>query len=359
MTSVHIRRRTLANSCPVCKTRVHYLVLYRLGGRGFPELAAGTFHRLKDAETRRDVVAGEIAAMRDPRKLLDEIREPRHASRTYRQWAAAYQASRIDHSEKRQRNVQTAIRQLLPIFGELDPHKQTVPDQIEAVAQLSKGRKPSTVREYWTIHRLILDFAGVLPNPSRDKAVKLPQRIHVEVQPPTAEHVLAILDHAPKTRRLPLVVIEQTGMAAGEIGKLEWGDVDEQGCRFRLRRATVKAQIQSRARWVQVPAWLMALVAATCPQEDRTADRRVFSGQTPDGLGSAMWRACRDAGIPSYSPHDLRHRRLSLWHGQGVPVKELAARAGHSQASMTLNVYAHVLLEPTEIEPEQFVEALK
>jgi integrase len=56
-----------------------------------------------------------------------------------------------------------------------------------------------------------------------------------------------------------------------------------------------------------------------------------------------MTRACRDAKIPHYSPHDLRHRRLTLWHQSGVPARELAERAGHSRPSMSLDVYTHVM----------------
>jgi integrase len=57
----------------------------------------------------------------------------------------------------------------------------------------------------------------------------------------------------------------------------------------------------------------------------------------------AMQRACNATGIPSHSPHSLRHRRLSLWHAQNVPARELAARAGHSRASLSLDVYSHVV----------------
>jgi integrase len=32
-----------------------------------------------------------------------------------------------------------------------------------------------------------------------------------------------------------------------------------------------------------------------------------------------------------------------MWHQSGVVARELAERAGHSRASMTLDVYAHVM----------------
>jgi hypothetical protein len=40
----------------------------------------------------------------------------------------------------------------------------------------------------------------------------------------------------------------------------------------------------------------------------------------------AMRRACRLAKIPTHTPHDLRHRRLTLWRRVAGHLK---ARAGH------------------------------
>ena len=69
----------------------------------------------------------------------------------------------------------------------------------------------------------------------------------------------------------------------------------------------------------------------------------VFQGLNVSTARQAMSRACRLAKIPHYSPHDLRHRRLTLWHQSGVPARELAERAGHSKPSMSLDVYTHVM----------------
>lgn len=62
-------------------------------------------------------------------------------------------------------------------------------------------------------------------------------------------------------------------------------------------------------------------------------------------------------GIPLYSPHDLRHRRGSLWHASGMPARELAARMGHSKASMSLDVYTHVM-PPDEVPAERVLSLL-
>lgn len=47
----------------------------------------------------------------------------------------------------------------------------------------------------------------------------------------------------------------------------------------------------------------------------------------------------------------VRHRRGSLWHAKGMPARELAERLGHKKASMSLDVYTHVM-PPEEADPE-------
>ena len=102
---------------------------------------------------------------------------------------------------------------------------------------------------------------------------------------------------------------------------------------------------------MQVPAWLMEEIELTCPPEDRTAERQVFPEFTPDVTKNVIARACKAAGIPHFHPHDLRHRRITIWHHEGIPARVLAERAGHARASMSIDVYSHVMrLE--ECEPE-------
>jgi integrase len=83
--------------------------------------------------------------------------------------------------------------------------------------------------------------------------------------------------------------------------------------------------------------------ALSVPPDDRVPERRLFLGVKEGAMRDSTMRACRAAGIPGYSPHDLRHRRGSLWHAGGMPARELAERMGHAKASMSLDVYTHVM----------------
>jgi integrase len=227
---------------------------------------------------------------------------------------------------------------MLPTFGDRDPATITPVDVQEWIA--TRTLKPSSMRRYVATLRAVLDYADVDPNPARDIRVRLPREESVVVDPPTATDVDTIIARVPARWRLPLRVLEQTGMRVGELQALTWGDVDEQGSRFRVKAGKTAAA----RRWVMVPEWLMVEVAAVCPREDRTAERRVFQGFTGNVAGNVMARACKAAGIVHRHPHDLRHRYASVQIGRGVPVTAVAAQLGHSRKSLTLDTYSHVLV---------------
>ena len=66
--------------------------------------------------------------------------------------------------------------------------------------------------------------------------MKLPKHVREEPDPPSAEHVLAILDKLGRKWRLMFVTIEQGALRVGEAANLKWGDVDVPGLRLRLPR---------------------------------------------------------------------------------------------------------------------------
>jgi len=51
------------------------------------------------------------------------------------------------------------------------------------------------------------------------------------------------------------------------------------------------------------------------------------------------------AGLPPMRFHDLRHSCISFLAVQGVPARTAMEIAGHSQITLTMNVYAHVVDE--------------
>jgi len=128
--------------------------------------------------------------------------------------------------------------------------------------------------------------------------------------------------------------------------------VDEPRRRWRITQAVSKT---GRARWVSLPEGLFAAIADLVPREDRDLDGQVFAGFSADRLRSAIARACKAAGIPSFSPHDLRHRRISLEHLRGVPWARIGELVGQRNLAVTANTYTHVLSDEAEISYDALV----
>ena len=99
-----------------------------------------------------------------------------------------------------------------------------------------------------------------------------------------------------------------------------------------------------------LPEWLMEAIERTCPFDDRTPDRRVFDGFVGDRFRTAVTRACTAAGVPAFSPHDLRHRRISLLHLGGVPWARIGEHVGQRNLAVTANTYSHVLADEAELD---------
>lgn len=69
-------------------------------------------------------------------------------------------------------------------------------------------------------------------------------------------------------------------------------------------------------------------------------DGRPMSPSTPL---NRLRRYLDKLGLPPVSLHSLRHTNATLLIQQGVSVRAVSGRLGHSQTSTTMNIYAHQL----------------
>lgn len=323
-----------------------YRVEYRLGGRESKVRYGGSFKTKREATIRAGWIAGELAGQRVPElgRRADPIVAP-----TLREAASRWQESRVDVAENTRLQHRSAVRALLPVLGNRRVDAITAADVADLVAALTaQGKARETVRKSLLALAMILDHEGVAPNPARDKVrVRLPREEKAEILPPTAAHVLAVHALLPPRYRLPLLVLDATGMRLGELERLSWGDVDEPRQRWRVSRAVSKTR---RARWVAVPPAVFDAVCELVPRDDRAPERRVFQGFGGDRFRTALTRACTAAGIPTFSPHDLRHRRISLLHLAGIPWARIGEHVGQRDLAVTANTYSHVLADEAELD---------
>jgi integrase len=342
MPSVWLERRETA----AAGTR--YLVKYRLGGRESAHRYAGSFATRREALTRSRWVAGELAAMRVPR--LGQLEDVGTATPTLAEAAERWRASRVDVTRETAVGHRVQLGRVLPLLGS----RRDVADLVTALH--AAGRKRETIRKSLSVLAQVLDFAGIKDNPARDRVhVRLPREERHEPTPPTADQIEAVLPLMPRRYALAVLVLDATGMRVGELEEngLRCGDLDEPNTRWRIRRAVEKGR---RGRWVSLPPDLFAAVIRTLPpREDRLPDLPVFPGLTQERLRTAIARACRASGTPTWSPHDLRHRRISLWHRQGETWALIGARVGQRSLSVTADTYTHVLLDDRELDHGRLV----
>jgi integrase len=338
MASAWIRRRQTS------KGEARYRVEWRAGGRESTKHYAGSFATMREANARKAWALGELAALRIPDVRL--LRAPELAP-TLRDVAERWRASRVDVADGTAATHRVNLGRIVPRLGERAVDEITPADVADLVAALrTGGLARESIRKTLATFAMTLDFHGVTPNPVRDKTVKLPREAKPELNPPTAEHVLAVHARVPERYRLPLLVLDATGMRVGELEQLTWGDVDEPRGRWRISQAVAKT---GRARWVPVPPELFAAVVELVARDDRAPGRRVFQGVTADRLRTAIARACTAAGVPAFSPHDLRHRRISLLHLGGTPWARIGEHVGQRNLAVTANTYSHVLSDETEL----------
>jgi len=158
----------------------------------------------------------------------------------------------------------------------------------------------------------------------------------------------------PSRHRLAFLWLDWSGARVSSVDLTLVGDYDEPRRRVRLRAATTKTR---KALWVELhPVIAAALEEQLGPREDRDPEARLFAGSSADALRTSIAKACKAAGVPLFSPHDLRHRRISLLHLRGVPWARIGEFVGQHNLSVTADVYSHVLADERELDYAEFLD---
>lgn len=201
------------------------------------------------------------------------------------------------------------LHRILPRIGDRTVDTLRAADVAALIAELhADGLRRESIRKTISTLSQVLAYAKVEPNPAKDESIRLPREDKAEINPPTAEHVLAAYRLLAPDYRLPVLVLDQTGMRVGELEALTWGDVDEPRGRWRVTAAVSK---NGHARWVYIDEVLFGAVTALVPREDRNLDHQVFADFSADADGHRAcmqggWRAVVESARPAPSSYLAR-----------------------------------------------------
>jgi integrase len=169
-------------------------------------------------------------------------------------------------------------------------------------------------------------------------------------------------------------LLAMTGMRRGEALALCWRHIDLDGGTASVRRSagvvrvkgegaviTVGATKSGKPRVIDLDAGTVAVLRSHRPARGAVhlnhvqADALLFGDHEgahrhPERISrtfKAEVERCRkalaDAAPPEIRLHDLRRTHATLLLAKGVPVQVVSERLGHASATITLQVYAHVM----------------
>jgi integrase len=174
-----------------------------------------------------------------------------------------------------------------------------------------------------------------------------------------------------------------TGLRNGEIRGIRWSDLDLEAEPKTLRVSAALQRIDGKLQLVEpksnsgyrtiaLPTFAVSALAA---HRTRQLEQRLKAGSkwqesgyvfttrrgTPldsSNVSRYYKRVLEKAGIPAHRFHDLRHTCATLLGLQGADARTIMEILGHSQISLTMNTYTHVLNQQKRAAAEKLNDLL-
>jgi len=260
---------------------------------------------------------------------------------------------------------------LVPGLGKVKIHRLT-PQQVQGFysQKISQGLAPKTVNNIHGVLHKALDNAvkwnilarnvcdAVTPPriPRKEKNVLAKQQAHTLLEEVRAHRLEALLTLAITT-----------GMREGELLALHWQDINFEDCSLQVKRAVsylkgygyVESEPKTAKgrRMIKLPVFVVDILMRHKVQQEEqrrevgdawiekdlvftNAQGYFYSAST---LRKVFRRFLVSIGLPHMRFHDLRHSAATILLIMGVHPKIVQEILGHSQITMTLDVYSHAL----------------
>jgi len=269
-------------------------------------------------------------------------------------------------------------RHLIPAFGQILLQKLR-PDHIESYysSLLNGGRqdkKPGGLSP-----KTIANIHGVLSKAYSDalkkrhiswdptEAVETPKIEEQEVAALTKQELAVVLNAFQGRTHYPIILLAaMTGMRRGEVLGLQWQNTNlDEGWiyvkhslaeikgRLFLKEPKTKASrrrinipdivVQELRRWKAKQSLMRVQLGLGKDENDLVFTTLKGGMMAPSIITAEFGEVIRTLGITVTPFHGLRHTHTTHLLSDGVPLHEVVAKLGHSNANQTLNRYAHVI----------------
>lgn len=309
-----------------------------------------------DSATGKTVWLGTFPSLREAtRAERAHDRRPKRASITVADFTDEWIATRQHLKPTTVEGYQYALSQAVEFFGDT-PMQEIGPRDAEAYsAALTERLAPLTARNHFAVFsrlmRAAVRYDLIEQNPC-DGASNLPKRTRKrDIVPLTREQHLELVAGVSAFWRPMIALWPLVGLRNGEMVGLKREDVTDSHLiiRRQLIRNEERAPKSGKTRTVPLTTEARAIVADQLARESCNRNGRVFTtSQGSDVRMSVMWYqqvvpVLERMGLDGITPHTMRHTYASWLIAAGVNIRQVSEALGHSNASITLNTYAHLM----------------
>ena len=325
--------------------------------------------------TVRGTKAQARRRLREPRSVLDMGIDLPTENILLRDWLDRYMADFVTPQRRQgtKELYQRMIgRHIVPAIGHVELAKLRPIDVQVFEAELAKTLAPGTVRLAHAVLSGALKYAMQMEMVQRNVAslVSPPSIVKREAPTPDVGAVRRALELA-RAEEHPLYacihLVAYTGVRRGEAMDLLWNNVD-----LRMRRILIEGSLgwsaerglileppktASGLRTVDIDGGTALVLAMHLEDQGRIKRKmrhayrdegRVFAGPTgewlkPVQLTRAVKRLGERVGYPDMTVRSLRHFHASVAIQAGQNIVVVSKRLGHSNVSITSDIYAHSL----------------
>jgi integrase len=249
----------------------------------------------------------------------------------------------------------TIQRLLLPAFSNIQISEIATGHLQTYVSGRSKTVKPNTVRNELTVLKLIfkhaLRWGYVKSNPTIN--IERPKIDKSEIEVLSPHEFEKLLENSENPYGVAFLTAFLTGLRAGELWGLQWGDVDWNSKQIHVKRSLWRHQFQkpktkNAIRKIDLTDRLVRELRAwklACPvnEHDLVFPSPQGKQSQHDNVVKRYFNpALRKAGLRHVSFHSLRHSNASMRIHAGQNIKYLSTQIGHASISITLDIYGHL-----------------
>ncbi len=300
-------------------------------------------------------------ALRELEKRLAVVNDPRYRARptaTFAEFASRWESLVLtQHKPSTQVTIRSHLRKHLVPFFEHWQMREIGPEEVQRFVSSAKV-SAKTAKNLFATMQMLWKSARAWGYVAHDAVsdVVLPKRHRVARRFFSVEEVQRIIASVPEPYHTFYWLAVETGMRAGELCGLRVSDFDRERGLVSVRQSVWRGKFQSpksdnALRSFALSPRLLAHIADFLKRWKPNERELLFATRngTPWDANLLVKRKLYplldSLGIERGGLHAFRHANSTLMDRLGVPLKVRQQRLGHSDSSLTLDVYTHVASE--------------